>query len=372
MTSKIFHHILTLVILLSQITKSHAQNLMVDGDFEIITECPIGPKGSCTGNQTLSYLEYWHPINSWEADYFNTCQRLPSNKDNNVNMLKIPEPQSRNGFIGILATTFKGRARDENNATYAMSELKMPLISGKKYHIEFYAMLSEKSTVAIANLGVYFSIETPLSVSGLFSRYQVNGINVKPQFEHRTVINDIGNWTKIEGDIIAEGGEKFIVIGCFSDNNVLNWMYTDPEKKTWTHQNKALSYYFIDNMSIYKLEKSKAINSVSPLILENVLFDIDSYEIQSSFYRDLNALYFHMNEEDISIGISGHSDKTGLTKNNNELSLNRAKSIKQYLVKKGISEDRILIKGYGSSIPAKDNLTVEGRDANRRIEIKIL
>jgi len=57
---------------------------------------------------------------------------------------------------------------------------------------------------------------------------------------------------------------------------------------------------------------------------------------------------------------------------NLRLSQQRAESIRQYLVKKGISAARVIAKGYGASIPVSDNSTEEGRQKNRCTEVKIL
>jgi outer membrane protein OmpA-like peptidoglycan-associated protein len=72
------------------------------------------------------------------------------------------------------------------------------------------------------------------------------------------------------------------------------------------------------------------------------------------------------------IEIGGHTDNVGKDESNITLSQNRANAIKQYLVKKGINADRIIAKGYGESQPIATNDTDEGRQKNRRTEIKII
>jgi len=73
------------------------------------------------------------------------------------------------------------------------------------------------------------------------------------------------------------------------------------------------------------------------------------------------------------IEIGGHSDNSGTPAINRRLSLNRAKRVKEYLVKKrGIPGDRILVKGYSSGFPIADNRTDDGRGKNRRVEIIVL
>ena len=54
------------------------------------------------------------------------------------------------------------------------------------------------------------------------------------------------------------------------------------------------------------------------------------------------------------------------------LSTARAKSVAEYLIKKGIDAKRVLFKGYGRSLPIATNSTPEGRQKNQRVEIKIV
>ena len=74
---------------------------------------------------------------------------------------------------------------------------------------------------------------------------------------------------------------------------------------------------------------------------------------------------------DVEVTIDGHTDNTGSDKVNNPLSVKRAEATKKYLVSKGIDADRLVTAGFGSTQPVADNKTKEGRQKNRRIEIKI-
>lgn len=70
--------------------------------------------------------------------------------------------------------------------------------------------------------------------------------------------------------------------------------------------------------------------------------------------------------------IEGHTARVGEEKGEYELSLERAHSIAKALIKRGISSEKIICKGYGGRIPVADNETSEGRALNRRVEITIL
>jgi outer membrane protein OmpA-like peptidoglycan-associated protein len=71
----------------------------------------------------------------------------------------------------------------------------------------------------------------------------------------------------------------------------------------------------------------------------------------------------------LCLRIAGHTDSTGDSAYNRELSLRRSRSILSALTGMGISEKRLLAEGYGSDQPVADNKSAEGRLKNRRVEL---
>jgi len=76
--------------------------------------------------------------------------------------------------------------------------------------------------------------------------------------------------------------------------------------------------------------------------------------------------------QNIRVEIAGHTDARGSDAYNSKLSNQRAQSVMNYLTERGIAADRMSAKGYGESEPVADNETDEGRELNRRVELKIL
>jgi outer membrane protein OmpA-like peptidoglycan-associated protein len=74
----------------------------------------------------------------------------------------------------------------------------------------------------------------------------------------------------------------------------------------------------------------------------------------------------------VRIRIVGHTDNTGSINFNNNLYLNRANSVRDALIEKGIGSERIIVEGKGSAEPVDTNDTEEGRSRNRRVEFEIL
>ena len=72
------------------------------------------------------------------------------------------------------------------------------------------------------------------------------------------------------------------------------------------------------------------------------------------------------------VEIGGHTDSLGSNAYNQKLSQRRAESVKTYLSERGVDANRMEVKGYGEAEPVAPNDTAEGRELNRRVELKIL
>jgi outer membrane protein OmpA-like peptidoglycan-associated protein len=114
------------------------------------------------------------------------------------------------------------------------------------------------------------------------------------------------------------------------------------------------------------------IEKVFTKIFNQVYFESSSAKLQSISRVELDALATYLtNTKHATILIEGHTDNTGSVVQNNLLSLQRAESIMQYLVSKGVAFNRIQAKGLGSSMPIADNTTAAGRAKNRRTSFTI-
>jgi len=96
-------------------------------------------------------------------------------------------------------------------------------------------------------------------------------------------------------------------------------------------------------------------------------------------YNELIMLAEVMNENDnLVIELQGHTDKSYTEVNSEadakllELSKKRVKTIKNYLISKGINEERIQEKAFGGTKPIASNETEEGRKKNRRVEFLVI
>jgi outer membrane protein OmpA-like peptidoglycan-associated protein len=119
--------------------------------------------------------------------------------------------------------------------------------------------------------------------------------------------------------------------------------------------------------SIESLEKSgKAIK------IENIFFDSGKYDLKEESYAALDLLFKFMKvNPEIFVEINAHTDSVGSDSYNQKLSENRANSVVQYLVGKGIDNSRLFPQGFGRSQPVASNNTDEGKALNRRVEFRL-
>ena len=118
-----------------------------------------------------------------------------------------------------------------------------------------------------------------------------------------------------------------------------------------------------------KQEVAKAVTNGA----KKILFATGSAKLMSSSFKGLNKVAKALNEDaNLKLTVEGHCDNTGTDVINDPLSENRAKSVQTYLTTKGkVDAAKIMVVGYGSKQPIADNKTVKGRNANRRVELKL-
>lgn len=102
----------------------------------------------------------------------------------------------------------------------------------------------------------------------------------------------------------------------------------------------------------------------------DISFAVGRADIEPNFRPVLNRFATSLQDNPgTEVTIIGHTDSTGSDALNNALSLNRADAVRDYLVARGVSPNRINIDGRGSREPIASNNTAAGRASNRRVEI---
>lgn len=107
--------------------------------------------------------------------------------------------------------------------------------------------------------------------------------------------------------------------------------------------------------------------------LSSALFAFNKFDISPKAQTILNdvATWLKKNPQ-MKCELSGHTDGKGSVAYNQKLSEQRAQAVYDYLVKAGVSSDNLTWKGYGKSEPIATNDTAEGRQLNRRVELRLI
>lgn len=104
----------------------------------------------------------------------------------------------------------------------------------------------------------------------------------------------------------------------------------------------------------------------------NVQFEFDSSVLKTASYGVLDNVASEMKKDvTVTFVIHGNSSAEGSPEHNMSLSIDRANSVKSYLVNAGLPEANFSIKGHGEKMPVAPNDTEEGKELNRRVEIKV-
>ncbi|WP_240611080.1 OmpA family protein [Oceaniglobus ichthyenteri] len=105
---------------------------------------------------------------------------------------------------------------------------------------------------------------------------------------------------------------------------------------------------------------------------QDILFATDSATVSSGLRGDLGVLAANLNRYPNSVvEVQGHTDNTGASSYNLNLSQRRAQSVTSILSSQGVSSSRLRAIGMGEDSPVSSNLTAEGRAQNRRVDIII-
>jgi len=180
----------------------------------------------------------------------------------------------------------------------------------------------------------------------------------KNQNEYQSLTNDKGQFsTRLpSGDVY-----QIFILG-FKDSTSIDSLVipglSSLEKRKVYDKPQVVSYQFLPAKSF---------------ILEDCNFDNGKATLQDGSYQVLDELVAYLvRKDDEKIELGGHTDNVGTAASNLKLSQDRANTVRDYLISKGIDPARLQTKGYGLTMPIESNNTAAGRAVNRRTEVKIL
>lgn len=162
-----------------------------------------------------------------------------------------------------------------------------------------------------------------------------------------------------------------------------NYLITLPVGKDYAFNVNRKGYLFYSENFFLKTSGNDTTYTVNiPLIpievnasvvLKNVFFDVNKAELKPESMIELDKVIQLLKENPtLKIEINGFTDNVGKPADNLILSNNRAKSVINYFLYKGIAADRLSSKGFGETKPVDDNSSEQGRAKNRRTELKVV
>ena len=365
--------LLVLLIIFSQ-TQLSSQNLVLNPSFELTKHC------ADTISNFKSNVVSWSTPNEGTTDLFNTC-----NTDEFIgvpkNYMGYQEAIFGDNYIGAYLYS------PDDYREYIQGRFKNPLKKGVKYKVSFYVSLAEKSKYALDNIGFILSNPNIITTHwGVLSKDELKNLwlynSSIHEISNKKLLKNSNEWVYVSKEIIAKGGENHLIIGNFEKNNKTK------KRKVNKNIEHHISYYYIDLVSVEPIlkkeniiikktktvskEKKEEIVFNKKYVFKNIKFKFNSTEIEENTTTELEKVLEYLNKNlETNILISGHTDNSGDTAFNQELSEKRAYSIKTYFVLKGINKNRISTIGYGNSKPLNSNETEEERLSNRRVEFII-
>jgi outer membrane protein OmpA-like peptidoglycan-associated protein len=347
-------------------THLQAQNLFANPSFEAINNC-TEYKADCAP-------EAWFNI---PAGNFL------------VNGRKAPEPLLGNMVLIIPVGNVMANF---NKPRFVYSALCCPLIKGAKYKLSFYL---HTSTASFKGLAVYFTQNEPTLITA-------NNLLRQPTFiftEANATAMPRSEWKFITYNFTATGAEKYFTFTT-KGNEAVTYEMKDAMNKSGDvlyfvdeinlqsetqlalcdDYKKNIDLLFAannrhtDNYTVFKTEE-KVLTPVQfindTIIIPNLLFDLAKANVKPEVAIILDSIILKLQQKSFAfINITGHTDTIGSASANQQLSQARAESIKNYLAQK-LSVQKITAVGKGALAPIANNITAQGRQQNRRVEIVI-
>lgn len=351
-----------------------SQELIKDGSFEGFLRCPVVLHGA-------HRLLYWGSGSMASPDYFNTCNR--GRMVGRRNYMGEQEPFHGKGYVGLVYGPESG-----NYQEYVRTKLEKKLRKNSLYCIRLYASLADYYTLAINSIEVGFTRSKRFKLIAKKKRW--NKRKYVALFAQKEFLDDHKNWQEVKGVFKANGGERHLTIGYFSNNGKTKSVPVEVTKKTRGKIEEDI-YYYIDNVSLTPISdsceckySSSAIDTLlseevkvdsslkrgDTLLLEGIHFATGKSTLNLTSYSSLDKVLNSLRKDRaLKLKIIGHTDNVGDKVYNQELSEKRARSVYDYFVLNKINSDRLVYEGKGSESPKVSNDTEENRAINRRVEL---
>lgn len=231
----------------------------------------------------------------------------------------------------------------------------------------------------------YFSIDEPVNTVNEANNVITKDIKLKRSKIEYTltgrILDEDGVSTIQAALLFYHPGEDEPFTIIVSDSISGKFSFSVEEQGPFMIEIEANNYFYLSEIYQFPDDQTfttkdfnlKKMETGVKFVVNNILFNSGKATLKPGSFESLNKLAILLIKNDeIRIEISGHTDNTGSASVNKRISKARALTVKNYIVSRGVEQDRIESKGYGFEQPIAPNDTKEGRAKNRRVEVKIL
>lgn len=240
-------------------------------------------------------------------------------------------------------------------------------------------------TISASGEGAYFaSNRSGEGGLDLFSVSIPEALRPKPSVIVKGIVTNAKNNASIDAWVLVEDINTGELIATAKSNSLTgDYLVVLPSGRNYSVSANKEGFFFYSNKfevpKTAKYEEIKKDIALKPIekgarvVLNNIFFETGKATLTQESYIELGKALALLNaNKKMVVEVGGHTDNVGSDDTNMKLSHDRAKSVRNYLVKAGINSERLLAKGYGETQPVADNETEEGRKVNRRTEFVIL
>ncbi|NNC82968.1 MAG: OmpA family protein [Flavobacteriales bacterium] len=363
---------------------SNKKNLIINGSFETANTGKLKKLGQ------FILVNNWAPATEEKVDLYSKMAEFPD-VGAPKNVMGICNPKDGDNYVGI--STHLVASKD--GRMYITAPLDGYLEKDKMYCLKYSLSLADGAKYATNNLGFHFSKKEVFEDKDVILKDDVIVPRVnKPQTK-------MDGWQDLCVVFTAEGFEKYVTIGNFSSSSrTVTEKMDKPEGFKGDQQ--QIGYYFLDDISLTQVDREsdcsceeedeiegpRIIFSKSAALKDNasisdrikastVYFYSNEDDLVSATRKDLDRLADLLNERsNVRITIHGHMDEMEVEKGKEydtfkDLSATRAEKVKQYLVDKGVSSSRVLVRSHKADEPATKMKTPLSLAKNRRVSFEL-
>lgn len=362
---------------------TNGNNLIINSDFDLFYYKPVII--TYHGDTKIEdWIPFWTTPGPYTPDYLSNFRYIDVFSYNYIFSMPLPE---KFNYAGL--ALYK---ESDPYSEYIQGRLISPLLKGKKYCLRTSINFCSYSKYSVNRLAFN------LSATPVFVDYK-NESTFSPHVIFSKLPVENNHFTTLCDYFIADGGEQYVTVGRFAGAEDMNPILREKYLQGLFGLEKA-SYYIFDNIELFEIQDTSEcrckletlpispieikpkvpyetdLNKLKlgmPVILENVNFEFDKYNLLPSSESILTTLLNYLQENsELKISIEGHTDDIGTEQYNDVLSLNRAKSVYNWLIDKSIDSSRLSFTGFGKSRPIFNEKDEEHRALNRRVEVRII